>query len=143
MKLLYYLHEYVVFTFEIVLALYSLYFTKFSVCVMGYFTTARTQKKAQLHWESLHDSTDMEQTQGLERKEPRDYEEPQVPDDTEELTPLPLPKQKTKESRKPKVLVLLKSNCPFKNKLSFCIIYTENKQADVTSQNSFSSYRKP
>jgi hypothetical protein len=75
MKLLYYLYEYLVFTFGIVLALYSLYFTKFSVCVMGYFTTASTWKKAQLHWESLHNSRDMEQTQGFEPEEPGDYEE--------------------------------------------------------------------
>ena len=49
----------------------------------------------------------MEQTQGLEPEEPEELKEPEEPaglDDTEELTPLPLPK--TKRGRKPKVLVV-------------------------------------
>ena len=74
---------------------------------MGYFTTVSTHKRAQTCRESLHDSGDMEQTQGLEPEEPEELKEPEEPaglDDTEELTPLPLPK--TKRGRKPKVLVV-------------------------------------
>ena len=74
---------------------------------MGYFTTMSTCKRAQAQWESLHDSGDMEQTQGLEPEEPEELKEPEEPtglDDTEELMPPPLPD--AKRGRKPKVLVV-------------------------------------
>ena len=74
---------------------------------MGYFTTVSTRKRVQAHWESLHDSGDMEQTQGLKPEEPEELEEPEEPaglDDTEELTPPPPPK--AKRGRNPKVLVV-------------------------------------
>ena len=87
--------------------LLALYSFQFSVCFMGYFTTMSTCKRAQARRESLHDSGDMEQTQGLEPEEPEELEEPEEPtdlDDTEELMPPPPPK--AKRGRKPKVLVV-------------------------------------
>ena len=78
--------------------LLALYSFQFSICFMGYFTTVSTRKRVQARQESLHDSGDMEQTQGLKPEEPAGL------DNTEELTPPPPPK--AKRGRKPKVLVV-------------------------------------